>query len=434
MQTYQPDDARITLGALEYLRSEQGLRLRAVVAELPAGGAHPDVKQIAALRKTYPAEAVHAALAMGAIQSRAVGARGKFPELHYLWAPPEALEQATHIDVGRYKAKRFFSLGARDVADLCAGIGGDALAFAEKMRVRAVEMSEVRARCLAYNAEEAKRSVEVRVEDAERAMGALPKEAWVHIDPARRSDGKRSGRFEDVIPGPAVLANVFAGGRRGAIKLSPAVDFATLPAGHLELISHQGAVVQALLWLGTEQSLTQRTATVLPRGGAAWTITGEVEWIDVAPAPVEEMLAGGPRYVLYEVDGAITRAGLAKALMQAHGLAALTGDGGYLIAGAEARPQVPAGVLTGFDIWGIVPMSRVTAALKALPAGTSPRGAVEVKARGHLPGIDTDSLQKQWSRLHAGATVLLFRQERQTLAAIGFRAPAESAAASPPEQ
>lgn len=434
--SYHPEDAQISVAALDFLRTPAGAALRQRLAELPAGGSQPTVAQVARLRKEFPAEAVHASLALARLQPKAAGPKGKFPHLSYVWATPEALEQASHIDVGRHKAHRFFELGARHVYDLCAGIGGDALAFAEQMPVTAVELSPVRSRCLEYNVQEAARTgtngaslQEIAVLTADVRATPLPADAWVHIDPARRSAGKRSPLYEDLIPGPDLVAQLFASGRRGAVKLSPAVDFESLPPGHVELISHQGATVQALLWLNTGLDAGQRTATVLARGQEPFSLTAQPWAVEIAPAPIAADI-GGTRRTLYELDGAVTRAGLAQALAQRHHLVPLTTDGGYLLTDADHANTAGLHVLTPFDIWGIVPFSRVAEALRTLPVQAP--GAVEVKSRGRLPGIDTDELQTRWSKLRHGAcTVLLFRQDEQTLAAVGFRAGAHPAAPSP---
>ncbi len=432
---YQPDDAQITVSALEYLRTAEGMGLRQAIAELPRAGVAPTVAQIAGLRKRFPAAPTHAALALAKLQPKAAGPQGKFPEMAYVWATPEALEQATHAQVARYKAARFAHFGARQVFDLCAGIGGDALALAHHAPVTAVELSPVRAACLRFNALERSLPfpIAVRNEDLTQIIDTLPPDAWVHIDPARRSAGKRSARYADLIPGPEVLQRLFARVRGGAIKLSPAVEFDTLPPSppappsHLELISHNGAVVQALLWIGTGLPPNQRTATVLARGRADWSLTAPPR--PVAPGSIGEGItqADAPRH-LYELDGAVTRAGLAQVVADTYALTPLTVDGGYLLANAPASP-VPATdappdsithVLTPFRVLAIVPFARVAAALRQLPP--LPPGPVEVKMRGHLPGIDADQLQYTWTKACTKVcTVLLFRHHEETRAIIAIR-------------
>jgi hypothetical protein len=422
---FQPDDARITVDALQYLRRAEGVVLRQAVAELP-DAAHPSVAQIASLRKRFPAPPLHAALTLAALQPKAAGPKGKWPQLAYVWATPEALEQATHALVARHKARQFAQVAPAHIFDLCAGIGGDSLALAEVAPVTAIELSAVRTACLAGNVADAvpppRFPLDIRTGDIRESLATIPEDAWVHIDPARRSEGRRSARYQDLIPGPEWLEKLFARVRGGAIKLSPAVDFASLPRGHLELISHRGTVVQALLWLGPfPMDARSRTATVLSD-----TLPG---WSFQAPPLVETLkpfsffkipLPDAPIH-FYELDGAVTRAGLAHAFALKTRLIPVTVDGGYLVAEPGA-PALDHPALAAFTVRTIVPFSvtRVAETLCRLES-TSP-GPVEVKCRGRLPGVDTDQLQKTWARTCPCAyTVLLFGHENDTLAVVATR-------------
>ena len=446
---YIPDDAQITLAALEYLRTPDGTRLRQAIADLPSAGTAPTVAQIAALRRRHPAAPIHAALTLAKLQPKAAGPKGKFPGLPYVWATPEALEQATHARVAKHKATRFAQHGAKHIYDLCAGIGGDALALAQRAPVTAVELSPVRALCLRFNAQDRPPAfpLEVRTENLENLIDSLPPDTWIHIDPSRRSAGRRSPRFADLIPGPDVLERIFTfaragwaegaravgargarvrcgaaqgvrAGARGAVKLSPAVDFASLPPGHLELISHEGTVVQALLWLGTDQTPDHRTATILSAENPAWSLTAAPRPTVVNPIPPEAYAPAQRPVYLYELDGALTRAALAQDFAEPRHLLPLTIDGGYLLSppGSQLLVESP---LTPFRVHAIVPFGQVQAAL-ARCAGTP--GVVEVKARGRLPGIDTDELQRLWTKARPMTrTVLLFGHKGTVWAAIAQR-------------
>jgi hypothetical protein len=122
---------------------------------------------------------------------------------------------------------------------------------------------------------------------------------------------------------------------------------------------------------------------------------------------------------LYEVDGAVTRAGLAQVFAEPRQLLPLTVDGGYLLSAPGAAPLKEA-ALTAFRVQAIVPFARVMSMLAKCAAA---RGVIEVKTRGRLPGIDTDQLQREWTKAHPiDCTVLLFRYERETWAAIAQRA------------
>src|SRR6516225_9221446 len=78
-----------------------------------------------AVRKHHPPTLAKAALETALLRSRA---RDKFTDADRMYFTREALEQATGEAVARHRANRFARFGS--VADLCCGIGGDALALA----------------------------------------------------------------------------------------------------------------------------------------------------------------------------------------------------------------------------------------------------------------------------------------------------------------
>lgn len=421
MTPYTPDDARITTAALEFLRSPPGLLLRNALVELPDPAA-ASVAQIASLRKKFPAEPLHAGLALFAQQARA---RRKFPNLPFVWATPEALEQATGRRVAEWKAARFARARPARIYDLCCGIGGDALALADAAPTTAVDLSPIRTACLRFNAMDEspppRFAPEILTADIASMIEQIPPGALIHIDPARRithSRGKkRSPHYADSIPPPALIEKFFsrvcAGEGGGAIKLSPATDFSELPEGHLELISDKGTVVQAVLWRGVlAEDSRKRTATVLADGQTPFSFTAVPGEVDLGALPAAP-------FTLYEVDGAVTRAGLAGALAEELEMVPVTGDGGYCV---SAGPAISHTALTAFTVRAVTRFSesRVMEVLGELPAVAS--RALEVKSRGHLPGVDTDHLQRAWSKgAPVGRTVLLFAYEGDTVAAVGER-------------
>ncbi|HUO07674.1 MAG TPA: hypothetical protein VM008_05200 [Phycisphaerae bacterium] len=438
---YSPHDASITLPALQFLHSPPGEQLRAHIADLLATHPSPTVADIAALRKSHPPDVVHAALTLGQAQKKA---HAKFPQLPYLWAVPEALEQATDAAVAAHKATRFAALNPSNILDLCAGIGGDTMALAKIAPVTApviaYDLSPIRTTCLRYNLNSLELQAEIRTKDVRTLLSASktdnpynsdrnwgeiandvhtlaisPPSALFHIDPARRSGGKRSPHFEDLIPGPDILLPLIEQFSGGAIKLSPAVDFDSLPAGHLEVISHDRSVVQAVLWTGKLAETFPphtRTATIISPHHPPFSHTAQTGRSPSIPA------APGHFAYLFEVDPALTRAGLAGTFAESLGLLPLTIDGGYA-AGMDAQHHV---ALTPFRIIMTLPYSqeRVAAALSHLTEGE--HGAVEVKTRGGLPGIDTDRLQLIWSAATpTRRTVLIYRQGNDVVATIADR-------------
>jgi hypothetical protein len=367
---------------------------------------------------------------MGRVQARA---REKFPHLPYIWGPPEALEQASGFAVASWKARRLAPLThGRPLFDLCAGIGGDTLALAQVAPVTAIDLSPVRMRCLQWNAAATNHPIHPQGADISELLPTLSREGLFHIDPARRRHDigkiKRSHRYQDLLPGPPILDAVIHHFAGGMLKLSPAVDFDSLPQGHVEVLSEAGTIVQAVLYVGILSPAFPsgtRTATILRPGMAAFSFSAPPE-VRLAPSPPPAEAEG--RY-LYEVDGAVTRAGLAPALARECNLLPLTIDGGYLLSASPLPPPHPPSsalshpALKPFRIRAILPFSprRFAQTLAQFARPGDPLGPIEVKTRG-LPELSTDDLQKALSKASPHRrTLLLFRQGQRLLAAIADR-------------
>ena len=408
-----PDNAGVTPALLRWFETPQGQACRAaVLAELHQTRAL-QVRQIAALRRSWTQPQLHAAIALVQSQLTACQPRGKFCELRRqdFWAVPEALQQATSYAVACHKARRFQMLGAGSpIIDFCSGIGGDAIGFATSLPVLAVERDAVRARLLWHNLQDASFTAIAIQADAETQFYNATKAAAFHIDPSRRQGPKRLIRWADMTPGPAALLKLITTFDAGAIKLSPAVDFESLPPGHIELISDHGTTVQAVLWTGklaAHFGPMLRTASVLSGDGPAWTITGH-------PRPCQSLAM--PERFIFEVDGAVTRAGLAAELIGqiaantpgSTPLTAITIDGGYLT--AQSPLYHPA--LTAFETLDVLPFDQARLQARLSGGGTSSAGAsaiVEVKTRGGLD-LNTDELQRRWQKIaRCSCTILIFR-------------------------
>ena len=377
------------------------------------------VADIATLRKSHPPDIVHAALTLAQLQKKA---RHKFPDLPFTWAVPEALEQATDARVAAHKAARFAALHPEKILDLCAGIGGDTMALAKIAPTTAYDLSPIRTTCLRYNLDSLGLSADIRTEDIRTLLATPPIKnqkskienppTFFHIATARGSGGEGSPAVQGLIPGPDLLLPLISQFPAGALKLSPAVDFDSLPPGHLEIISRNRTVVQAVLWTGTLAdpfAHGTRTATVIEDDGQILSYTAR-------PKPPE--LTAAVASYLFEADPALTRAGVAAALGAELRLGALTVDGGYL---TGSEPLHHAAVVA-FRVILTIPYSqeRVTAALSHLPPADP--GPVEVKTRGGIPGINTDQLQLIWSAATTSRrTVLIYRLTGDTVATLAER-------------
>lgn len=413
-----PEDSACSIPGLNYLQSHSGKALLESVIECVILRKNIAVSDVALWRRQHPESAVASAIAV--VQSR-LKAAAKFPDqADRLWAVPEALEQASSARVAQYKAQRIAELAQpKVVLDLCCGIGGDMLALAGICRVIAADISAVRAWMARTNAIEFPTKYPVLVVQAD--MQSFPIRSkpgcFVHIDPARRSAGKRGNDFASMHPSPVIVAELMRSVSSGVIKLSPAVNFSSLPTGHLELISENGTVVQALLWTGmagAELGENRRTATVICNG-TTWSIC---DLFRDSAAPDE--LAAKPEKWLYELDGAVTRAGLAGALAHKLKLKWLSPDGGYL----TSQHRIEHTALTPFAVVDdfIFTESELFRRVQALPL-PSPSAApvIEVKTRGGL-GLDTNQLQKKLSTIGGrGYTVLIYRSAHGKACVIGQR-------------
>ncbi|MEW5535558.1 SAM-dependent methyltransferase, partial [Streptomyces virginiae] len=81
------------------------------------------------LRREHPAGLVSAALGQARLRQRAVAKFGA-EDAFRMYFTPGGGEMATRASVASYRAERLAALGVRSLADLCCGIGGDALALA----------------------------------------------------------------------------------------------------------------------------------------------------------------------------------------------------------------------------------------------------------------------------------------------------------------
>ena len=124
------------------LTTEQGQRLLAEASPRPVD----PTRRTRAVSEYASAAQVSAAIRL--IQARAKAAL-KFEHGLQMWVDPIAIEQATSELVARHKASRF---ACPLVVDLCAGIGGDALALAARSDVLAVDLDQGMCRRLGYNA------------------------------------------------------------------------------------------------------------------------------------------------------------------------------------------------------------------------------------------------------------------------------------------
>jgi hypothetical protein len=325
-----------------------------------------------ALRKRYPDDLVRAAVALAELRQRAAV---KFSRADHMWFDRQGLEQATSEAVARHKARRF----SGHVWDLCCGIGGDAIALAERcdevVSVDRAPAATLRSwwNAMAYGVEERIQPICQNVEDVLKDVTGQ----FVHIDPDRRpGSGGRVLKIEDYVPSLDVLHALQQTARGGAIKLSPASNFGgKFPEAEIELISLHGECKEATIWFGELRSDVAFRATVLPSGE---TIAGHPLDVAAAVTPLD-------RY-LFDPDPAVVRAGLVDLLAATLGLNRLDASEEYL-----TGPQpVASPFVRTFVVDAELPNNerQIRDALR-----NSPFGELEIKCR-HVP-VDAEALRRR---------------------------------------
>lgn len=343
---------------------------RAALVAAAAEVTSPTPTAIAALRKIGPSELVPVAMDLAIARRKLVPKFG--PKALKMVADPAGAEMASSLISARHKAARFTGDPKR-ILDLCSGIGGDGLGFAGNVALHHFDLHPVRAWMASMNTGRPSTVADVTTVE-------LP-EGDIVLDPARRDASNRRAGAGELAPGLDFITSLARAGRAGCIKLAPGIDPLLLPEGELEIISEDGQLTQAILWMGRlSKGAAIRTATLLERAtGKSHTMHG---------APSRPTTTSPPRSHLYAMDASIERTGLIESVMEATnavqlhpGLGLLTSDE------AVSHP-----FLTQFELVAEMPWDQraVQAELTRLHAGV-----VDVKTRDKL--VDPDTLAPRLS-------------------------------------
>jgi SAM-dependent methyltransferase len=189
-------------------------------------------------------------------------------------------------------------LGVGSVADLCCGIGGDAIALARAgIRVLAVDRDPVTVAVARANAEGLGLDDLIEVREADVTEVDTTGYDAVFVDPARR--GGRGRIFDPEAYSPPLSWALDAARKapHAALKIAPGIPHEAVPGeAEAEWISDGGDVKEAVLWFGTQAGAVR--ATLLP--GPRSLLSRGLPDPEVRPVG---------RY-LYEPDGAVIRAHL----------------------------------------------------------------------------------------------------------------------------
>ncbi|MCP8711272.1 class I SAM-dependent methyltransferase [Streptomyces sp. AC04842] len=341
------------------------------------------------LRRDHPAELVSAALGQARLRQRAMAKFGA-EDAARMFFTPNGVEQSTRRSVAAYRAERLREAGVRSVADLCCGIGGDAIALARAgIRVLAVDRDPQTAAAARANAEALGLSGLIEVREADVAEVDTSGYDAVFVDPARRSS-KRGRIFDPEAYSPPLSWAVEAALKApvaAALKIAPGVPHEAIPAeAEAEWISDGGDVKEAVLWFGTAPGTVR--ATLLP--GPRTLVSRGLPDPEVRPVG---------RY-LYEPDGSVIRSHLVAEAAEplAGGLIDPT------IAYITADTLTPTPYATAYEITDRLPFN-----VKKLKALLRERevGVLTVKKRGSA--VEPEELRrKALPKPHGTASVTVF--------------------------
>lgn len=328
------------------------------------------------LRKSIPPS--RASLVLQQVALRARGRR-KFDRADEMFFTSVLLEQSTSEAISDYKASVY---SAGPIADLCCGIGGDAIGLIKRgLAVTVVDRDPIagtltRTNSAVYGAQVAVMIVDV----AECPVEAFA--AW-HMDPDRRPDGHRTTRVESHEPGVAVIESLWSRNPHSLMKLAPAADIpdSWLADCEREWIGEQRECKQQLIRHGDLARHTDKhSATILDAAGS---VVGSV--FGQPDQPVD--FASEPGEFIYEPHAAVRAAGLVAELANQCGLRRIGLDTSYVTGDSVA----PCGTMSAFRVHDSMAFDRKRVKQQIRKLGL---GHLEVKTRGAglVPAVEQKTL------------------------------------------
>jgi len=385
---------------LSPLGREALTRAAAMLGDAPGS----ELAVAATLRRDYPASLAAAAVAQYELR---LAAREKFSRAMEMLFTRAGYEQSSSETIARHRAARFG--GARRVADLCCGIGGDLIALAAAPEtavpgttapqpaaraVLAVDRDEIHARLAVHNAGVYDQADRVRACVADVRDITLDGIDAVFIDPARRAGTRR---FPAGVSQPPLDWCLALAGRVPAVcvKAAPGLPAGLIPPGwEAEFIADGRDLKEAVLW-SPAFATAPRRATILPAGD---TLTAGPAGAGGHADPVG---VSEPGEYLLDPSPAVTRAGLVEDLARLLGARKIDPRIAFLTADQElATPFARTLRVVESAPWN---EKRFAARLRELGVG-----AADIRRRGLAGDVDQIRRRLKLSGPHR-ATVVITR-------------------------
>lgn len=359
------------------------------------------------LRRQFGNERTTALLDCAAVSNAAIEKLGTSNVL----ANDRALQQSTHHKIATYKASKFPQHTV--IADLCCGIGGDAIALARRGCLIAIDRDPVISTFCAHNLSISRATqAAVSCQTADSWMDANQKrigDIWLHIDPDRRPQGKRVAAPEHYEPAADLVAQWIRAAKGGAVKLAPAANIPDQWSNiqTRQWISHAGSCRQQIAWFDntTQPSeIFQTKATMIDREGQPHSFA-----IKDSPADHDDkaVISDVPQSFLFDLDPAVRAAGLTAAFANKLQLQCLNSPAGFLTADqlppqtAVDQQRTSLALLQSYHVlWsGNFDLKRIRTAI----AQFAPR-SLEIKVRGanYLPETLRPKLLTKKSKSNSG--------------------------------
>ncbi len=348
---------------------------RALLDALPAYDQDDIFSLTSRLRgEGHSPELVSLALTQARLRQKAREKFGDFAAAMFFTAA--GLEQSTRLSVGVHHGARLRDAGATHVVDLGCGIGADSLAMAGLgLRVTSIETDAETAAAAVANLAPFPEANVLTGDGLAIGLAELGADA-IWLDPARRdSTGRRLKNPEQWSPKLSVAIEIASRYPAAGIKVAPGIAHGLCPGdSHTQWISHDGDLLEAVIWLGAAAPTAGRSALVL-RGNHSFTFESGADRADQDLAPVPPAELG--EYIC-EPDAAIIRCGGIARLCAEYGLSPVSANIAYLSGDCPATP-----LITRFRVREVLPLE-VKTLRKALRSAGITR--LEIKKRG----TDTD--------------------------------------------
>ena len=371
---------------MNQLLTAEALRLLDEVGEIDSKA---DVLAIITkLRKAgHPALLVTEVITQARLRTRA---KAKFGDFASSMLFTEAgLEQATRLQVAAVHAERLKLGGYKKIADLGCGIGADSLAFASLgLEVTAVEQDPQTAALASFNLAPFP-NAQVQVSDAEQFDLTSFDAVW--LDPARR-DLERKGAKHITLTPADFSPNLdwsFGIAKPKGIKLGPAFPLELIPADvEAQWVSHQGDLVELVLWFDGLRDKPGRTALML-KDGQRYLFEG---------LGLERSVVDSLKQYIYEPDSSLIRSQLLGEFASQQGMTGVSEGIAYL----SSESLISSPWLKTYEVLETLPLDELTIRKALAQRGI---GRLEIKKRG--VDITPEELRPKLKLKGEGAATLI---------------------------